>query len=62
MTESEFENYVRSIDYENVAMDEDIELRNGVDIILEYLNDSQNKKIVKLRDIYNQLKRMGAFE
>ena len=56
MTEPEFENYVRSIGYENVAMDEEIELRNGVDIILEFLNDTQNAGVVKLRDIYEQLK------
>lgn len=56
MTEPEFENYVRSIGYENVAMDGEIELRNGVDIILEFLNDTRNTDIVKLRDVYRQLK------
>lgn len=55
MTEPEFENYVRSIGYDNVAMDEDIEIRNGVDILMDYLNDTQNSGIIRLRDIYNQI-------
>lgn len=55
MTEPEFENYVRSIGYDNVAMDEDIEIRNGVDILMDYLNDTQNSGVVKLRNIYNQI-------
>lgn len=58
MSEQEFEKYVCSIGYMNVAMDEDIELRNGVDIIMEFLNDNCVDRIIKLRDVYNQLMRM----
>ena len=64
MSESEFENFVRDLGYENVGMDEDIELRNGVDILLEVLNDRHYNRVLKLRDIYEQLKIMtrGDFE
>ena len=55
MNEIEFENYVRGIGYQNVAMGETIELRNGVDILLEYLNDTRNLSVIKLRDIYEQI-------
>ena len=55
MNETEFEKYVCGLGYENVAMDEAIELRNGVDIIMEYLNEHHVNRVIKLRDIYNQL-------
>lgn len=62
MSESEFEKYVCDLGYENVAIDEDIELRNGVDIIMEYLNDHQYNRVITLRDVYNQLMRMTRGE
>ena len=55
MNEIEFEKFVRDIGYENVAMDEDIELRNGADILMEYLNHTRNLGVIKLRDIYEQI-------
>ena len=55
MNEIEFENFVCDLGYENVAMDEDIELRNGADILMEYLNHTRNLGVIKLRDIYEQI-------
>lgn len=58
MSEQEFENYVRSIGFYDVAMDEEVYINHGADIILEYIQDKNVSGTVKLREIYKQIKKI----
>ena len=55
MSETEFEKYVRDLGYDNVGMDEEIDIRDGADVLANYLVSTHNTKIVRLRDIYDQI-------